>query len=73
MQNDKTILEVTDQGMGIKNEHQMKIFEMFRRYNNTTDGSGLGLYIVKRILDNTGGKVEVESKKDNYTTIRIIF
>lgn len=70
---EKIILEVTDYGQGIKKEHQEKIFEMFRRFNNTTDGTGLGLYIVKRILDNTGGTIEVESIEENYTTVRIIF
>jgi len=69
----KTILEVTDEGLGIKREHHGKIFEMFRRYNNKVEGTGLGLYIVKRILQNTGGVVEVESIVNNYTTFRIIF
>ncbi|MFW5700626.1 MAG: ATP-binding protein [Cyclobacteriaceae bacterium] len=46
---------------------------MFRRFIITAEGTGLELYIVKRILDNTGGKVEIESVENNYTTIRIIF
>jgi PAS domain S-box-containing protein len=64
-------LEFTDNGEGIKEEHIPKIFEMYRRFNDKVPGSGLGLYIVKRILDNHNGKIKVVSKPGIETKFEI--
>jgi signal transduction histidine kinase len=63
IENDQTIFCVEDNGIGIAEEHQEKIFEIFQRVNpvNST-GEGLGLSIVKKILDRHSGKVWVESE-----------
>jgi signal transduction histidine kinase len=37
------------------------------------DGTGIGLYIVKRIIDNAGGKIEVESEVDKGSTFKVYF
>ena len=42
-----TEIRIYDNGIGIKNEHLPKIFDMFYRATNKSDGSGLGMYIVK--------------------------
>jgi PAS domain S-box-containing protein len=56
------VIEVIDNGKGIRDEHQPKIFNMFYRANEDAKGSGLGLYIVKEIIDKLDGKIRVESK-----------
>ncbi|MBX9853790.1 MAG: PAS domain S-box protein [Cytophagaceae bacterium] len=70
---DNFILEVKDNGLGIKEEHKDKIFQMFKRLHDHVEGSGVGLYIVKRIIDNTGGKIEVETSEGVGTTFKICF
>ncbi|WMJ73929.1 PAS domain S-box protein [Cytophagaceae bacterium ABcell3] len=56
------VLVVKDNGIGFKNEDAGKIFKMFKRVHDHVEGTGVGLYIVKRIMENTGGKIHVESK-----------
>lgn len=54
---------VQDNGIGIHPDHQNKVFELFHRLNPhiAADGEGLGLTIVRRILDMHNGKVWIES------------
>lgn len=65
--NDGVIISIKDHGIGIpKNEHD-KIFDKFYRASNAIkavpDGSGLGLSLVKALVEAWGGKVEFESKE----------
>ena len=69
--NNYFVLEVADNGLGIKEAYTEKIFQMFKRFHDHVEGTGVGLYIVKRIVDNAGGKVEVISEVDKGTTFRI--
>jgi signal transduction histidine kinase len=59
------IVSVTDCGTGIPEKEQLKVFEKFHRVNNrdTKDayGYGLGLYMVRRLLEAQGGEIWVES------------
>ncbi|WP_162426597.1 sensor histidine kinase [Pontibacter pudoricolor] len=68
---DSMLLTVSDNGIGIPADKQDKIFTMFKRFHDHVEGSGIGLYIVKRLVDNAAGKVEVSSKVNVGTTIRI--
>lgn len=62
-QNEFLILSVEDNGMGIDlNKHEKKIFEPFGRIAGTAEGKGIGLYILKNIIEKGGGKIEVESE-----------
>lgn len=62
-ENGKSIYCVEDNGIGISRHHQDNIFEIFHRLNpNESMGEGLGLTIVRRILDRHNGKIWVESK-----------
>ena len=67
------MLEVADNGLGIKQEHQHKLFSMFKRLHTHVEGTGIGLYIVKRIIENNGGRLHVESKHGVGTTFRVYF
>jgi signal transduction histidine kinase len=59
-------VSIKDSGIGIPEEDRSNIFNRFFRARNAikveTDGSGLGLYITKRIIEKHGGKVWFESK-----------
>jgi signal transduction histidine kinase len=57
-------VSIEDNGIGIAKEHQPKIFEMFYRASEKSQGSGLGLYIVKETLEKLDGKIEVSSSPD---------
>jgi signal transduction histidine kinase/ligand-binding sensor domain-containing protein len=58
----KAEIIVEDNGLGINEEHQKKIFNMFYRANEESKGSGLGLYIVKETLIKIQGEVLLTSK-----------
>ena len=64
-------LEISDNGLGINETSLPKIFEMFYRAHNHSDGSGLGLYIVKETVDKLGGTIGVHSSVGNGTTFKI--
>jgi two-component system phosphate regulon sensor histidine kinase PhoR len=68
-------LSITDNGVGIPNEHIDHIFEKFYRVPHgnihKTKGLGLGLYYVKRIATAHGGDVSVSSRPDRGSTFRI--
>jgi signal transduction histidine kinase len=53
---------VSDNGSGIAQEHQLKIFDMFYRGTLQSTGSGLGLYIVKEAVEKMRGTISVESQ-----------
>lgn len=67
------VLEVQDNGLGIKEEQQHKLFTMFKRLHTHVEGTGIGLYIIKRIIENNGGKIEVSSKLGKGTTFKVYF
>lgn len=68
----KVILLVKDTGIGIPKPEQPKIFDRFFRASNASrqvaTGTGLGLYISKLIVDNSGGKIWFESVENKGTT-----
>ena len=57
----KTVISVTDNGIGIELEYQNKVFDLFERLNQNIDGTGIGLGVVKRIIEAHGGEVWVDS------------
>lgn len=67
------LLSVKDNGLGIDPKKINKLFTMFRRLHDHVEGTGIGLYIVKRILDNSEGKIEVESHLGEGTTFKAYF
>ena len=55
-------LIISDNGIGVSKDYIKNIFDMFFRATERSDGSGLGLYIVKQTLERLGGKIEVSSE-----------
>jgi two-component system, OmpR family, phosphate regulon sensor histidine kinase PhoR len=71
------VLRVADQGYGIAESERRKIFRKFYRIGNEdtrrTKGTGLGLYIVERIVSLHGGKIHVMSNQPQGTVFEIKF
>jgi PAS domain S-box-containing protein len=63
---------IEDNGMGIEEQYLTRIFDMFFRATPKSDGSGLGLYIVKQTIERLEGSVTVESEIGAGTTFRIL-
>ncbi|MBG9375045.1 hybrid sensor histidine kinase/response regulator [Panacibacter sp. DH6] len=57
----KATIKIEDNGVGILDNHLNNIFKMFFRSNNTVNGLGIGLYIVKEALTRIGGEISVHS------------
>lgn len=55
-------ISVKDNGLGIRKKNQDQIFDMFYRASEKSEGSGLGLYIVKETLEKIDGNIEVTSE-----------
>jgi PAS domain S-box-containing protein len=66
--NEHIMFSIEDNGIGIAEEHFNFIFESFKKLNNRTDSSGIGLSIVKKIIETAGGKIWVDSKLNEGTT-----
>jgi signal transduction histidine kinase len=62
-ENGALFVAVKDNGKGIAKEYQKKIFDMFFRVEEGSQGSGLGLYIVKETTEKMGGTIDVISEK----------
>lgn len=68
----QAILEVQDNGLGLSNNQQNQLFGMFRRLHSHVEGSGIGLYMVKKIVENAGGSITVRSEPGVGSTFRIV-
>lgn len=66
------ILEVVDHGMGVPKEAQKKLFTKFFRADNARkqrpDGTGIGLYLAKKVIDGHNGKIVFSSKEGEGST-----
>jgi two-component system, OmpR family, phosphate regulon sensor histidine kinase PhoR len=65
------LLSVKDNGVGIKEDKQVEVFSKFTRLQPHIEGTGIGLFIIDKMVTNQGGKIEVESSTDNGTTFTI--
>ena len=66
-------VSISDNGIGISPDHLQDIFKMFYRAQkiNKQQGSGLGLFIVKEIVDNLGGSINVQSQPSEGTVFDV--
>ncbi|UOQ76558.1 ATP-binding protein [Hymenobacter sp. 5516J-16] len=68
------VLEVQDNGLGLNlQQGQDKLFAMFQRLHTHVEGSGIGLYMVKRMVENAGGRIEVQSELGRGSVFRVYF
>jgi two-component system phosphate regulon sensor histidine kinase PhoR len=67
------VLSITDNGLGIEERNHKTIFNKFSRINSDIEGTGMGLYIINRMLSDKGGKIEVESAIDKGSTFNVYF
>ncbi len=70
--NKEYLFSVSDDGPGIAPEYQDKVFEMFQTLNSRdkVEGSGMGLALVKKLIDLVGGKITLESQLGEGATFR---
>lgn len=66
-------LSFEDNGLGIEKEHLPKIFDMFYKVNPQSDGTGLGLHIVKLTIEKLGGTMHVRSTQGKGSCFTIRF
>lgn len=65
-------ISFADNGIGIPEESLTRIYEMFYRATEQSDGSGIGLYIVKNAVEKLGGQISVASKLGEGTRFNIL-
>jgi PAS domain S-box-containing protein len=66
-------LVVKDNGQGVPKEHLSRVFNMFYRASDLSQGAGLGLYIVKQAVDKLGGVIFLDSEEKSGATFSITF
>ena len=72
MDNNNVCIVVSDNGSGINlTRYQNKLFTIFTRFHDDTEGNGIGLHAVKMIVDYYKGQIDVQSKEQEGTTITI--
>ncbi|MEP2670829.1 MAG: hybrid sensor histidine kinase/response regulator [Cyclobacteriaceae bacterium] len=67
----KTSISIQDNGVGIFPSYVDKVFDMFYRASDKSNGAGLGLYVVKETVDKLGGKISIDSEIETGTTVEI--
>ncbi|GAB2777433.1 sensor histidine kinase [Salinimicrobium soli] len=72
-EDDHVVLQVKDNGKGIAVEHQEAIFQKSTRVSHKIEGTGMGLYIIKRMVENNGGNIKVESQLGKGSTFSVYF
>jgi signal transduction histidine kinase len=65
-------LEVQDNGLGLSESQQGQLFQLFRRLHTHVAGSGVGLYMVKKMVDNAGGTLAVQSQLGVGSTFTVL-
>lgn len=68
----EVFFKVVDNGVGIKENHKNKIFDMFYRGSDKSKGNGLGLYLTKKAVDKMKGKIDFESEPDKMTVFQVM-
>lgn len=71
---DYNILHVKDNGLGLDLEkHKEHIFGLYKVFHSNEDSNGIGLHITKNQIESMGGKIEIESKVNEGTILKIYF
>jgi signal transduction histidine kinase len=67
------VLTVQDNGLGMSEVQQRQLFGLFQRLHTHVEGTGVGLYITKRLVENAGGAIAVQSQPGVGTTFTVTF
>ena len=67
------VLTVQDNGLGMTEGQQRQLFGLFQRLHTHVEGTGVGLYITKRLVENGGGTIAVQSQPNVGTTFTVTF
>ena len=66
------VLEVADNGLGLTPAQQAQVFDMFQRLHDHVEGSGVGLYLVKKVVENAEGSISVRSQLGEGSTFTVV-
>jgi two-component system, chemotaxis family, sensor kinase Cph1 len=70
----QVLLKVVDNGIGIDlPKYGAKLFGLFKRFHDHVEGSGLGLYMIKRMIEDRGGRIDVSSIPEEGSTFTVTF
>jgi signal transduction histidine kinase len=69
---DHVVIEVTDNGCGMDEKTRGKVFEPFFSTKKSGRGTGLGLFVSRNLIEELGGRIEVESEPGKGSTFRVI-
>jgi PAS domain S-box-containing protein len=72
-QADYLVLVVADNGLGMDMRQEEKIFALFKRLHAHVEGTGIGLYMVRKMLENAAGKITVTSQVGVGSTFNVFF
>ena len=72
-ENGYAVLQVQDNGLGLDIAQQGRLFGMFQRLHDHVEGTGIGLYMVKRMVENVGGHISVQSQPGVGSTFTVYF
>lgn len=70
---DVVILCVQDNGLGISLENQRRVFKKSSRLHQNVKGTGMGLYVIKQMIEDNDGRIKLESEKGEGSTFKIFF
>lgn len=65
------ILCIHDNGLGLSQSQKSRLFTIFKRFHPKIEGTGIGLYMIKRTIENKGGKIEVFSSENQGSTFKV--
>jgi signal transduction histidine kinase len=68
----QTAISILDNGVGIQADRLSSVFDMFVRSNEHSEGAGLGLYIVKEVVEKLNGTVLIDSQQGEWTRVDIV-
>jgi signal transduction histidine kinase len=67
------VLRVRDNGLGLDETQQRRLFQVFQRLHTHVEGTGVGLYMIKRLIENGGATIAVSSEPGVGTTFTVTF
>lgn len=71
LEENRSLYQIEDNGIGIASEQKDKVFELFHRLNPCAEGEGIGLTIVRRVLDRQNGTIQIDSEIGTGTTVSV--